>query len=1089
MARTPFGCSPISSHVNYQLASVIGQIRQVIIRGGVMRKEITWLHISDIHFNPKTDWRDNVTRNSLISYLETEFNSGNSPKPDLIFCTGDIAYGETCSCPQVNQYIHIKAFFDSLLEVCGQGNTPLLKERLFMVPGNHDVNRERINSDAQASITQWAKSSAEHASTMEQRFNDCTKEFHDTILRLDEYARFVKEYMPHHFDEEGRHRYAKIVEIDHLKIGIAGFNSAWTCAGPEDDRNLWLAAEWQFNRALKDLDKAHVRIGLIHHPVDWMNATDRDIATRRISTDFHFWLHGHNHKAWVSPAQRNITIAAGAVSAQTSDEFGFNIVHFDLSAGKGEVHLHQHKAGGASWTIAPVETHAPRGCWPIDLQTFSNPIFFPPLATDLKEAPIRESTQSINQQSINLIDHYLTKRLDEALLSFSSQPRVWVEPVLRKSPEFREAEAGEIIDLSDLVSIPKSTIIKAPPQFGLTCLAHHLIRKAWRTHRSLWLYLDSKNLKPHLGPIKEVADKELNLLGCEMKDVKCIVLDSWTSHDKDSFKLINKIVLLFPNTPIIIMQTDDGASLLTNSNDLPIGFEFDVLYLWSLPRGAVRKVVAEYNETRYIGDEDSLTTRLVSDLEMLNIHRTPLNCLTLLKVAEVDFDESPVNRTEMIGRVLFLLFNADDIPTYKVKPDLKDCEYVLGYFCEIMLRENNYHFSREHFLCMLQEFCKEQFIDLEIQVVFDVLHANNILIKRDNMFCFRFSYWIYYFAAQRMLHDENFAKFIFEDMRYAKCPEMIEFYTGIDRRREDALRVLIKDLRTTSEKVKVKSGLPDGLNPYKFAQWKPSSAMLEQMQNEISNGILNSNLPDSVKDRYTDRLYNPVRPYHQEIREILDEYSFVYMMRTMRAGSKALRNSDYVDPIIRRQLLQEILRCWEQATKVLLILLPFLAERGRATFEGGLFLLADDFGETPEERFNNILPVIPQNIISWSKDDLFSLKMGPLLIDQISREESDLKRHAIALLLINHRPRGWKLSVQKYITSITKNSFYLLDIYICLRTQYQYSFASSSSLNDIEYLIKMAAAKHTIGVNKPGVKLIRKVSNEVIPPRAVDIDI
>ena len=137
-------------------------------------------------------------------------------------------------------------------------------------------------------------------------------------------------------------------------------------SGPEDDRTVWLAAEWQFNAANSDLKDAALRIGLMHHPVDWLNHTDRDLATTRISTDFHFWLHGHAHNAWVVPAQSNITIAAGAVGAQTSSEFGINLTQINLAEFNGRVYLHHRKAGGASWTIAPVEIHAPDGQWPLE---------------------------------------------------------------------------------------------------------------------------------------------------------------------------------------------------------------------------------------------------------------------------------------------------------------------------------------------------------------------------------------------------------------------------------------------------------------------------------------------------------------------------------------------------------------------------------------------------------------------------------------------------------------------------------------------------------------------------------------------------
>jgi calcineurin-like phosphoesterase family protein len=80
---------------------------------------------------------------------------------------------------------------------------------------------------------------------------------------------------------------------------------------------LWLAAEWQFNAAQSKIESADIRIGLMHHPVDWLNPAERDVATRRISGHFHFWLHGHEHTAWVVPTQGHVTIAAGAVGAET----------------------------------------------------------------------------------------------------------------------------------------------------------------------------------------------------------------------------------------------------------------------------------------------------------------------------------------------------------------------------------------------------------------------------------------------------------------------------------------------------------------------------------------------------------------------------------------------------------------------------------------------------------------------------------------------------------------------------------------------------------------------------------------------------
>jgi len=352
--------------------------------GVTVRNKLTWLHISDIHLHPITEWRDSIARGGLLSYLAQTFDRNDSLRPDLIFCTGDIAYGEISSSPLSDQYEQAKTFLDELLAVCGRSNIPLAKDHLFVVPGNHDVNRKRINSHAQAALTQWAKAAPDHALAINQEINDYSQEFKDAIRRLDEYAQFVREYLPHQQDAKGRHCYTNIVDINGLKVGIAGFNSAWSCAGPEDDRTVWLAAEWQFNAALKEIGHADVRIGLVHHPVDWLNEADRDIATRRISTDFHFWLHGHSHNAWVVPAQSHVIIAAGAVSAQANNEFGINLVHINLSESQGTVDLHEHRAGGASWKVATVDSHAPSGHWPFQLPgNLRKPVAPPPAVPSL----------------------------------------------------------------------------------------------------------------------------------------------------------------------------------------------------------------------------------------------------------------------------------------------------------------------------------------------------------------------------------------------------------------------------------------------------------------------------------------------------------------------------------------------------------------------------------------------------------------------------------------------------------------------------------------------------------------------------------
>jgi predicted MPP superfamily phosphohydrolase len=1049
-----------------------------------VQKKLNWLHLSDIHFSRNTMWRDEVYRTSLLRYLRGLFSEDGSLKPQLIFCTGDIAFGEATSDPLVDQYSAAKAFFDELLIICGDDNKPLEKERLFVVPGNHDINRKRINGDAQAALQNFSGNARDFAQKINQRFNDKSTEFCDAIRRLDEYANFVKEYLPHQCDPEGRHHYAKTTLVDGIKVGIAGFNSAWTCAGAEDDRNIWLAANWQFNESKKLLAGADIRIGLIHHPVDWLNIADRELAAVRVASDFDFWLHGHAHNAWVTPVQSYTVIAAGAVGAQSSDEFGVNITSINFGDASAVSHLHSVKVGNSDWTITPIAGHAPSGKWRFPLPTQLAQRF----AASEQVDQVGDGMAIKPQKSPDgFVLRYFSRRLDDALRAFSTHSNSWVSRTVSTTSELAaDAEAAPKVGLVEFISNPISAVIKAPAQYGLTCLAHYLIKEAWKkTESTFFLYLDAKDIAANKASVDQAIADELQILGQDEGAVACVVLDSWTTDEKEMLKLLKVVSERFKDKPLLVMQQINSVNYAISEIKIEAR-EFSTYYLWSLTRNVMRNIVASYNETRPIGDEDAVTSRLASDLDVLNLHRTPINCITLLKVSEFDFDESPVNRSELIKRVLFLLFNIDAIPTYKSRPDLKDCEYVLGRFCEILIREDSYIFSRDKFLLDVQKFCRDNLIDLETHLVFDVLYHNNIIVRIGNFFRFRFSYWIFYFAAQHMHHDEEFARYVFEDMRYTRYPEIIEFYTGIDRRRNDALQILTRDIARIHNDVKQSCGLPEGVNPYRFAMWTASPAIRSEMEKEIADGVLGSNLPAAIKDRYADRSYNKARPYNQNISDVLNEHSFLNMMRAMSAGARALRNSDYASPEIKKDLLKEILNCWVQATKVMFIVLPILAKEGYAAYDGMGFILGDGFGADIEERFTSVLKCIPSNVVSWGKEDLYSRKMAPLLIDHFNKPDiGELEKHELVLLMIDKRPRGWEKCVERYIANNAKNSYYLMDVYQALRVQYRLSFANAQTLKTIEFLIKMTATKHITGEKQPTEKSFKKVrlASDVIPTR------
>lgn len=696
----------------------------------------------------------------------------------------------------------------------------------------------------------------------------------------------------------------------------------------------------------------------------------------------------------------------------------------------------------------------------------------------------------INKEALRRI---FSKRLNDSLIGFDDQPVVWIEPILSRTNEISQnpdENYSQRVPVNTILHSKDSSLIKAPTQFGLTSLAHYLVKEAWENDE-LWIYLDNNETKPHT--IQNAVQREVEALGQKMEDVKCIVFDSWNNYEKSSIKKLKTIIDVNKDIRVIVMQSIDDTKFLEKDEDdndpVVIDRKFIRLHLLALPRNLIRQVVSQYNKEKRIDDDDKVLGKVVSDLESLNIHRTPYNCLTILKISEKYFDESPVNRTKMIEMILFVLFDLGQVPRYKTKPDVKDCEYVLGKLSEIMIKNDEYEFTRDYFLGSINSFCKEKLIDLDTEVVFDVLMDNCIIISRNGKYCFRSIFWVYYFAARRMHSDKDFKEYIFETKKYTQFPEVIEFYTGIDRNRDDALKILLNDIKETCDIVHGKVGLGDDFSFFDSIQWKPTEDGIAKIQEEINENVINSNLPDALKDQYLDKVYDQKKPYTQSIIQILEEYSLLKLIQKIRASSTALRNSDYANPELKRELLNEIYRSWGQLSKVLFVLAPVMATKGSAEFGGTEFHLNGDFGESYEERLNTIIQVNPTNVVGYFQNDLFSPKISPLLFEKFNHETNSALKHHQALLIAIKRPNGWRKEIENYIISLKKNSFFLFDIVNILRAKYRYDFIDKETLGDISYLIKMGLAKHQFGDKKPGADKIRRISDSNLPKREFDEDV
>ncbi|WP_223033504.1 STAND family AAA ATPase [Hanstruepera marina] len=700
-----------------------------------------------------------------------------------------------------------------------------------------------------------------------------------------------------------------------------------------------------------------------------------------------------------------------------------------------------------------------------------------------ENSPLSNPVEKV--QEVDLILDKLKKDLEISLKTYNEKSPVWIEPIIsskRAVPNNPNKNLENKIEVSSIINDPQDIIIKAPTEFGLTSLAHYLKLEAWNKGKT-FLYLDTKNTKKH-KVIKDLTKESQEYFKKNITEINCIILDSVCFEELGIMPLIKNVCTEFTDIPIIILNTLDNNFFLKSDEDdkVEIKRSFTNYYLLPLPKNELRSVVNSYAKNKSIQeDNDTILDKVTKDLEVLNLHRTVKNCLSVLRASSrIGSEYSPINRTKLLETILSSIFEDYEIPTYHdKKPDIKDCNYVLGYFCQCLVLKNDFEFTESTFKSVLKEFCDQNFIELDLSYLLNLLIDNSILNKNKftEKIYFRNSYWVFYFIAQRMKLNKEFLDIVYSQKKYVDYPEIIEFYTGIDRNRDDALLTLNDDLTETLQTVKSKVNIPDTINPYKSFSWTPEVESLKREEEKISQDVVLSGLPDEVKDKHSDKYYNQIKPYNQVINSVLRDYSFLVLMQQVSASSRALRNSDFVDPKIKSDLLNSITNAWLEINKLLIALSPILADRGNATFEGAKFELADDnfMIDDPEEKRKAVLLAVPTNVVRIFKDDLFSVKMGPLLIKKAENESNSLIKHELMLLIIAERPKNWNKVIDNYIINLDKNSFFLSDVLITLNYNIDFIATELGDKRILTLLAKKCRAKHLFQKKNPDLGLINKM--------------
>lgn len=239
---------------------------------------LTWLHIGDFHVKDGDPYDRDTVLKALVEAVRYQ-KEKLGRHLDFIFVTGDEANSGTDS-----QYERVTKFLTDLEDAAGVG-----RDRVFVLPGNHDVDRnkgrrlDRTLSTVQASHEFFGSPDDVRLYLRKQ---EAFRKWHD------DYFKEIRKLADATTCEP-----PVVVDVNGLKVAVAQINSALFCQDEHDYGKLWIG-----RRCLEPVVEqvgesgANIRIALIHHPLDWLHEGERSNITALIRDNFDVILRGHLHE-------------------------------------------------------------------------------------------------------------------------------------------------------------------------------------------------------------------------------------------------------------------------------------------------------------------------------------------------------------------------------------------------------------------------------------------------------------------------------------------------------------------------------------------------------------------------------------------------------------------------------------------------------------------------------------------------------------------------------------------------------------------------------------------------------------------------
>ncbi len=353
---------------------------------GELDSALTWLHISDLHLRDRGRYDQEVILRALVASVKQFREEGRVP--DLIVVTGDIAHSG-----KAEEYLQATLFFDDLLAAAG-----LDKRRLFVVPGNHDVDR---------TVNEFLPRTLDSDASSDKFFDPAGVAIATQFQNLQDYGIWYNSYFAgiRSFPTCITCSTVEVVQVRQVRVAMLLLNSVLFSIDDHDQGKLLLGRRC-LDKATNALQKqaADLNLALLHHPLDWLSQVERANIRATLGASVDLLLHGHYHETDTecTVSQHGGYLKLGAGASYQTREWPNCAMYANAQCGQV--------------TIFPICYHdKPREVWALDTAIFPSPSYIGTFSLPKRVSPdVREAQALTTLDGDHLHDYHeaLRRELD-----------------------------------------------------------------------------------------------------------------------------------------------------------------------------------------------------------------------------------------------------------------------------------------------------------------------------------------------------------------------------------------------------------------------------------------------------------------------------------------------------------------------------------------------------------------------------------------------------------------------------------------------------------------------------------------------------